>query len=232
MTSLIAVLALAAAPAAAPRAEVYFEQTTVPYVDGKAAGDGVVSRVWYGGKKMRMEAGGVASGPALILRLDQGKAYRVDPAGKRAYVMSAERLRSRSHLDAAMAADLMGTTADTSVRTTELPGERVIAGHKTRGYRLSAGTIVMDLWVAPDLPVGVGTFTEFLEWSGASESLGPLLGEIRALPGFPLQSRSRVKVMGGEQETVATVTKIKVGPHPAGTFEPPAGYRLEQEDWP
>src|SRR5574339_276203 len=112
MTSLVAVLALAAAAAAPPRADVYFEQTTVPYVGGKAAGEGVVSRVWYGGKRMRMEAGGVASGPALILRLDEDKAYRVDPAAKRAYVMSAERLRSRSHLDAAMAADLMGTTAD------------------------------------------------------------------------------------------------------------------------
>jgi hypothetical protein len=232
MTSLIAALALAAAPAAAPPAEVYFEQKTVPYAEGKPAGQGVVSRVWYGGRKMRMEAGGVASGPALILRLDEDKAYRIDPAAKRAYVMSAERLRSRSHLDVAMAADLMGATADTSVRTTELPGERVIAGYKTRGYRLSAGTIVMDLWVAPALPLGVGTFTEFLEWSGAAESLGPLLGEMRGLPGFPLQSRSRVKVMGGEQETVATVTKIKVGPHPAGTFDPPAGYRLEQEDWP
>ena len=232
MTILLAALALLAEPAAPAKADVYFEQRTVPYAEGKPAGDGVVSRVWYGGKRMRMEAGGVADGPALILRLDEGKAYRIDPGAKRAYVMSAERLRSRSHLDAAMAADLMGTTADTSVRTVELPGERTIAGYRTRGYRVSGGSIVMDLWVAPDLPVGVATFTDFLEWSGASEALGPLLGEIRALPGFPLQSRSRVTVMGGQQETVATVTRIRVGPHPAGTFDPPAGFRLEQEDWP
>jgi hypothetical protein len=232
MTSLAAVIALLAAPAAPAKADVYFEQRTVPYAEGKPAGEGVVSRVWYGGKRMRMEAGGVAAGPALILRLDEGKAYRIDPAAKRAYVMSAERLRSRSHLDAAMAADLMGTTADTSVRTVELPGERTIAGYRTRGYRVSGGQVVMDLWVAPDLPVGVGTFTEFLEWSGAADSLGALLAGIRALPGFPLQSRSRVSVLGGEQETVATVTKIRLGPHPAGTFDPPAGYRLEQEDGP
>ena len=90
----------------------------------------------------------------------------------------------------------------------------------------------MDLWVASALPVGVETFAEFLEWSGAADSLGPLLGEIRKLPGFPLQSRSRVSVMGGTQETLATVTKVKLGAHPAGTFDPPAGWRVEQEELP
>lgn len=224
--------ALALAAAASPASDVYFEQTTVPYADGKPAGDGVVSRVWYGGRNMRMEAGGVAPAPALILRLDEGKAWRLDPATRRAYSMSADRLRARSQLDVAMAADLMGATPDARVKTAALPGERTIAGYKCRGFRVSGGAVVMDLWVTAALPVGVETFAEFLEWSGASDSLGPLLGEIRKLPGFPLQSRSRVSVMGATQETLATVTKVKLGAHPAGTFDPPAGWRVEEEDWP
>jgi hypothetical protein len=74
------------------------------------------------------------------------------------------------------------------------------------------------------------TFAGFLEWSGAADSLGPFLDEIRRLPGFPLQSRSRITVMGKVHETVATVTRVKAGPHAASLFEPPAGYRMVDEE--
>jgi hypothetical protein len=175
-----------------------------------------------------MEAGGVEGAPALILRLDQGKAYRVDPAQKRVVVMGADRLRTRGQMDSAMAGELMGAD-NARVATTELPGERTVAGHKCRGFRITGGTMVMDLWVTSALPIGIETFAGFLEWSGAADSLGPFLDEIRRLPGFPLQSRSRVTVMGETHETVATVTRVKVGPHAASVFEPPAGYRLVEE---
>jgi hypothetical protein len=228
MLPVLAAVVLAAAPAAG---DVYFEQTTVPYADGKPAGPGVASRVWHGGegRRLRMEAGGVTPSPALILRLDLGKAYRVEPSLRRVSVMSAERLRMRSHMDAAMAAELMGTDRDTRARTTTLSGERTIAGYPCRGFRVQAGAMVMDLWVTSALPIGMEAFTGFLEWSGAADSLGPLLAEIRSLRGFPLQSRSRVSVLGGAQETLATVTKVKIGPHPAAVFEPPPGFRVVEE---
>ena len=217
---------LAATPPAST--DVYFEQTTVAYAGGKPSGTGVVSRVWYGGQRMRMEAGGIEPAPALILRLDRGKAYRVDPAQRRVAVMDADRLRTRGQMDSAMAGELMGAD-NARVTTTPLPGERTVAGYKCRGFRISGGTMVMDLWVTPALPVGIETFAGFLEWSGAADSLGPFLGEIRRLPGFPLQSRSRVTVMGETHETVATVTRVKVGAHAAEVFEPPAGFRLVEE---
>jgi hypothetical protein len=177
---------------------------------------------------MRMEAGGVSPAPALILRLDQGKAYRVDPAQRTVTVMDADRLRTRGQMDSAMAGELMGAD-NARVTTTPLPGARTVAGHKCRGFRIKGGTTVMDLWVTSALPIGIETFAGFLEWSGAADSLGPFMDEIRALPGFPLQSRSRVTVMGETHETVATVTRVKVGPHDAGIFDPPPGYRLMEE---
>ena len=88
----------------------------------------------------------------------------------------------------------------------------------------------MDLYVSKAVPLGVDAFAEFLEWSGASRSLGGLLGEIRRLPGFPLQTRSRVELMGEVQETLSTVTKVSLGPFAAALFEPPPGYRLEAEE--
>jgi hypothetical protein len=225
---LLAGAAAAPATAAKPATDVYFEQTTVAWEDGRPSGPGVASRVWYGGERMRMEAGGVSPAPALILRLDQGKAYRVDPAQRTVTVMDADRLRTRGQMDSAMAGELMGAD-NARVTTTPLSGERTVAGHKCRGFRIKGGTTVMDLWVTSALPIGIETFAGFLEWSGAADSLGPFMDEIRALPGFPLQSRSRVTVMGETHETVATVTRVKVGPHDAGIFDPPPGYRLMEE---
>jgi hypothetical protein len=228
MSTLAIVLALLVAPAARGT-DVYFEQTTVPYANGRASGPGVVSRVWYGGQRMRMEAGGVGSAPALILRLDQAKAYRVDPARKTVAVLDAERLRARGQMDSAMAGDLMGA-ADARVVRTDLPGERTIAGFRCRGVRISGGTMVMELWVTRALPLGMDTFAGFLEWSGAADSLAPFVEEMRRVPGFPLQSRSRITVLGEPHETVATVTRVKVGPHAASLFEPPSGYRVVADE--
>jgi hypothetical protein len=38
-----------------------------------------------------------------------------------------------------------------------------------------------------------------------------------------------VAVLGETQETVATVTKIRLGPQPEALFEVPAGWRVEAE---
>jgi hypothetical protein len=203
---------------------VYFEQTTVTYADGKPAGPGVVSRVWCSGKKMRLEPGEASGGPAFILRLDQGTAYRVDPAEKRVVVLDSARLRARSQEDLSMAGDLMGADAEDSARSRPLATARTIAGLPCDGYRLTTGSLVMDVYVTRSVGVGVETFADFLEWSGASQALGGLMAEIRKLPGFPLETRSRVTVLGEVHETLSTVTKVQVGPQAAALFEPPAGY--------
>jgi hypothetical protein len=123
----------------------------------------------------------------------------------------------------------MGGGEDGAVRTRALEGTRTVAGHVCRGYQLTGPSVQMVLWVAEDLPVGVEAFTDFLEWSGASRSMGGLLAQIRALPGFPLQTRTRVEVLGEIRETVSTVTTIDVGPQPRDLFEVPAGWRVEAE---
>src|SRR3990172_5863907 len=87
---------------------------------------------------------------------------------------------------------------------------RLDLGPACRGFRLSGPSTSIEVWVASDLGVAVEVFAEFLEWSGAAQSLGGLLAEIRRLPGFPLETRSRVSVLGEERETVSTVVTIRV----------------------
>jgi hypothetical protein len=227
---ILATWIVAVATAASPASDVqpqglYFEQTTrvVPR-DGSAA-SGVRSRVWHSAGRMRLEAGDAPGGPALLLQLDEGRALRLDPEAQVAFEIDPAALRARSHQDASVAATLMG--AEDELRTTPLAGARTIAGHACSGYRLKSRAASVELWVAADLP-RASVFADFLEWSGAAQALPGLVAAIRELPGFPLETRTRVSVMGESQETVSTVTKIRVGPQPSRLFDVPAGYRLEK----
>ncbi len=214
--------------AAAPSPSVYFEQATVALKQGRPQGPGVVSKVWYAGPRMRMEAGG-GGGEALILLLDQGKALRVDPGREQVREISLDQLRARSQMDMSMAGDLMGLQ-EARPRTAVLRQTKTIAGYSCRVYRVTAGTTVMDLCVSSKVPLGVTAFTDFLEWSGASDSMGGLLDALKALPGFPLETRTRVTVTDNVHETLSTVTAVKVGPHAPALFEAPAGYRVDKEE--
>jgi len=222
------VTALTFALLAAPSTPgLYFEQTTIVYLDGEPAGPGVRTRAWHDGQSMRLEAADTKGGPALVLRLDLDRAFRLDPERRVAVELDIASLRARSQADAAVAAGLMGGSEEGAVRTTALEGARTVAGYACRGFRLRGPSVQMLVWVSEALPVGVETFADFLEWSGASRSLGGLLAEIRALPGFPLQTRTRVDVLGEVRETVTTVTVIHVGPQPRELFEVPEGWRVE-----
>lgn len=229
MMILLPVVLLAwSVPVAAPSsgaADVYYEQLTVVSAGGEVPGPGVRSRVWYAGRKARMESGEAEGGPALILRLDQGAAWRIDPAERTAERLDLEALRAQSRSETALAGELMGAGEPGTVRTSPLP-PRTIAGHECRGWRLKAGSAVLDVYTTSAIPVRMEAFAEFLEWTGAAEALAGLWEEMRKLPGFPLETRAQVDVLGDIQETVSTVTRLKVAPIPAAMFEPPAGYTV------
>jgi len=166
----IAVLALAmalpaAAAGAARKGDVYYEQTTQTSVGGETTGPGVLSRVWFGGQRIRLESGGLGHGTALILRLDEGRAWRVDPVERTAERLDLDGLRAQSKTDAALAGELMGAGEPDSVRTTELPG-KTIAGYRCRGYRLKSAAAVIDVYTTAAVPVSMEAFGEFLEWTG------------------------------------------------------------------
>ena len=208
---------------------LYFEQTTVLGPGGSAAVPGVRSRVWCAGRRMRLEAADAAGGPALVLRLDEGRAIRLDPDTRTATELDTSRLRARAASDAAVAAGLMGGPGDERLRTSALTAQRRIAGHVCQGYRIAGRSFLVDAWVADDLPVRADVFADFLEWSGAAQALGGLVSAIRALPGFPLETRMRVNVFGEVKETVSTITLIRVGEPPADRFVVPEGWRLVDE---
>lgn len=220
------VAGLLAALASAP--DVYFEQTTLTRIDGQASGPGVSSRVWVSGRRLRLE-GEAPKGPAFLLQLDLGQAYRLDPERQVAVQIDVARLRNRSQMDSSAASDLMGNAAEGDVRTAPLAALRTIAGYRCRGFRLSSESLTLDVYMAAEVPVGLDAFEGLVEWSGAGQAMAGFLTEMRKLRGFPLESRARASVRGQTLETVSTITKLLVGPHPRSLFEPPSGWRVERE---
>jgi hypothetical protein len=224
----VIVIAFALAPSPAPPG-LYYEQTTTVYAAGQPLGPGVRTRVWHAGGCLRLEAQDAPSGPAFVLCPARGRAFRLEPERKVAVALDAARLRERAQADAALAAGLMGG-GEEAVRTNALEERREIAGYRCRGFRLDGPSVRMVVWVAEGLPVGVDDFADVLEWSGSARALGGLLTALRALPGFPLETRTRVDVFGEIKETVSTVTLIRVGAQPPRLFEVPPGWKVVSDE--
>jgi hypothetical protein len=222
---LYAALAAAAAP---PRGDVSFEQKVTTTVDGHA-GQPVTSRVYWSGRRIRLESGDPFDPLILLVDLGRNRAYRLQTSTRKALVIDLDRLRSQAHLEFSTAGDQLGADVEDAFRTQALPGRRVIAGHACDGYQIRGGTTRMDVWTARRVPLDMDLFTEFLEWSGADQSLGGLLPEMRKLPGFPLETRTRVTAGAHVYETQATVTSLEIAPIAAALLEVPEDYAVENE---
>jgi hypothetical protein len=216
-------LALAAEPA---RAGLYFEQQVTTAVGAQPAGPLISARVWWQGPRMRLErrsAGERGGTTVLIVRLDQERAFRLDPARRVAQEIDLAAERARSQLELSVVGDRLGVGA----RVARIRRTRQIAGYVCQGYRLSTDAGAIDVWLSQAVPADMGAFAEFLKWLGAEDALGPFLDALRRLPGFPLSMRSRLEVSGRLVETRATVTRVRAAAAPESLFELPPEYRVE-----
>jgi hypothetical protein len=215
--------ALAADPA---RNGLYFEQQVATTVDQRPSEPQIIARVWRQGSRMRLEQSVVGrqdKATVLIVRLDQGRAFRLDPAQRMAREIDLEAERARARSELGVAGGQLGVKAPAA----RIRRSRQIAGYACQGYRLQAATGAVDVWVSHAVPADMEAFSDFLEWLGAEEALATFLDSLRRLPGFPLEVRSRLDVSGRIVETRATVTRIRVGAVPESLFDVPPRYRVE-----
>jgi hypothetical protein len=224
IAALLAVFLAPAAPAAKP-ASLSFDQVVVTSVDGKP-GPTQKSRVYWSGRKVRLESGDEFDPLVLLLDMARERAYRLDPVAKKARVLDVEALRARSHLGFSMAGDQLGAGED--FRRTPLPNRREIAGFTCAGHVLRAGQTRIEVWSSERVPVEAEAFTELLEWTGAGEAMGGLLPEL-VRQGFPLETRSRTVVDGHVYETRATITRVATGALPTALFDVPDAFAVEDE---
>lgn len=220
---LLSLALLAASPPAG--AGVRFDQVTTVRVDGKEQGRSVASRVFASGHRLRLEPGD-GEGAALLLHLTDGKAWRLFPDTRTVLVVNAAEMRAQAQMDASAAADAMGAPSEESVRVKDLGTSRSIAGRPCQDYRLRAPGVTLEVCLDAKAPAGFEVFAEFLEWTGAATALAPVLGAVRELGGFPLETHYKITALGHTWETVSTLTRVEFGPIPAALLEVPRDYTL------
>jgi hypothetical protein len=220
-----AVLSGAGVAAEQARDGLSFEQQVATSIDRLPTGPVISAEVWRQGQRIRLEQRAAGERPAavLILRLDQGRAFRLDPALRVAREIDLAAERARAQIELGTTGDRIGARP----RVARIRGQRKVAGRACQGYRLTTDAGAIDVWLSDAIPADMGTFADYLEWLGADDALGPLLEALRRLSGFPLETYTRFEVSGRIVETRSTITRVRVGPLPDSLFELPADYRVE-----
>ena len=187
--------------------------------------------IWIGADRVRRDDGQTA----LILRLDQKKLYLVNHADK-TYVAADLRQEGGRWL-APMS--LVSSDADQEIwklqAKVEPTGEtRKIGTWQAAGHRVAlsntAGTgerLRLDWWIAPDLKVEDAALRTLMRLVATFTSAGDeWLTTVLAMPGHPVLYERVQKQPDVDIKIREELKSVKEGEAPAGTYDPPAGYRL------
>jgi len=129
-----------------------------------------------------------------------------------------------------MMAKMLGGAAQVEVRKGS--ETREIAGYVCDHYSMSVGKLLFELWAARDLKAPA-------EYHDAQKmvyaTMGPMASrfdklyeEMKKIEGFPLATEMDSQLMGMKLHTTSEATEVRPGPIPAGTFDPPAGYKQKK----
>ena len=113
-------------------------------------------------------------------------------------------------------------------------GKEVVAGRNCKGYRITVGSLAMELANDPSLqiPVNPAHWARFSRLRGLTMgaagamagSYARLYEEMGKLKGLTLKSKSSFPFIG---EVVSEATEVQQGPIAAAVFQLPQGYKME-----
>ena len=118
--------------------------------------------------------------------------------------------------------------------TSEKTGKtRTIAGYECEEWVIQAGEKYrIEAWVTPEVSMPL-TYRDVRRVTTAM--MGPMSGPFEAmwkaiadLPGMPLATATRVKVMGMKIDATSEATEVTLGPVPADAFDIPAKYKQKK----
>ena len=189
---------------------------------------------WIGqGKTARL-----APDMSVIVRVDTGKMYLIRPAEK-AYSTINLPLDFKKMMPPEIAAmmETMGKMMTWDATVTATGTTKTIAGYNAQGYRVAiTGPMGMrmdqDIWATKELQIDYSAFKELMLNQRAL--MAPLGGDwwkkLAAIEGYPVLSEM-VTTMGGKSfATREEMVSFETKDAPAGTYEPPAGYKEETFD--
>ncbi len=224
-TALVALtLALGAAPIAAEDLTIVSSVTT-----GKGAP--TTATQYVAADKMRTSDGRMDT----IFDVTSGRMVHVDHKKKTYWETTLQELRAQfEELEKALGEGnpvmaMIGGGA-TEVEVSKGSGSRTIAGYTCDQYLLTIGKkLRFEIWAARGLEVPPAYYDASKLAYAAMGPMGArfdkLYEEMKKIAGLPLASKLDSKFMGFKIRTSSEATEVRKGPIPAGTFDPPAGYK-------
>lgn len=124
----------------------------------------------------------------------------------------------------------------TAVEVIEGSGSGTYAGYSCQWYQMTLGQKMrFEICAAPGLET---PYSYYDARKMAYATMGPLASrfdmmweEMKKIQGFPLATRFDAKMMGINLDSSSEATEVRKGPIPAGTFEPPAGYKMKKSPY-
>lgn len=232
--ALIAALAIATAAQADTLIIAKHHSDAVEFMGQRQPATDHNVETWIGeGKVARL-----APDLSVIVRADINKMYLIRPE-EEAYNEIDLPLDFKSMMSAEMAGmmEAMGRMMKWEATVTPTGETKTIAGYKSQGYKVAISgpmgmKIDQSIWATKDLEIDYDALKELMVNQRAL--MAPLGGDwwkkLEAVDGYPVLSES-VTTMGGKnfgtrEEVISTETKDA----PAGTYDPPKGYKAEKFD--
>lgn len=189
-------------------------------------------KIWVGADKMRRDDGDTST----ILRLDRKKLYVLDHAEKTyseiALPITFARLAPRGQEEMVKQVDKM---MEIDAQVTPTQETRKIGPWNTRKVQVAIKsamgmTIHTTMWVSPE----VEPYRALNQLASHLLALQPGTAKwaqkLEKIEGYPVMQESEVDAVGARFKTREELVSVQDQPAPAGTFEPPSGYKAELFD--
>lgn len=188
------------------------------------------SVTWIGKDSMRVEHGS----KVIIVRLDQKKMFIVDPA-ESSYTVLDLPLDMSQYMPPEMAKQMMAMMKFTAT-VTPTDETREIHGWKARRYNVTMSSPMMHnemtVWATKDIHVDLSAYKDMAaQLQLMQPGMADVVKEMMKIDGVQVLSEGTTKMMGAEVGNRHEVVSVSEATPPAGSYEPPAGFKAKKFDF-
>lgn len=186
-------------------------------------------KVWAAGDRLRRDDGD----QTMIFRLDQNRLYMVDHEDKTySEVPLPIDLRKMMPKGSEAMADQIAAGMKVTVQVAPSDETKRVNQWNARRFDVTVQSamgmkIATTMWVSKEIE----GFAGFNRMAGAMASLQPGSGEwvkqLEKIDGFPVLTESQVDALGAKFGTREELVSVETKAAPAGTYDPPAGYKAQ-----
>lgn len=186
-------------------------------------------KVWSASDRLRRDDGE----QTMIFRMDKNRLYMVDHEDKTySEVTLPIDLRKMMPKGSEAMADQIAAGMKVSVQVAPSDETKKVGQWNAKRYDVTVQSamgmkIATTMWVSKEIE----GFAGFNKMAGTMASLQPGSGEwvkqLEKIDGFPVLTESRVDALGAQFGTREELVSVETKPAPAGTYDPPAGYKAQ-----